>query len=179
MKSTCQQHCFSTLNHNLAYCYNDARVIKWLWANAQEQISGRRAQFRRLKGEAHRARKKHDDAEHEDQTIFCRRCISCEDDVRHDRARLLMTRVFGEACEVSGCPATEATCVPHSRPPHSPPEQDRECCGHKHEIYPRAVQGEIHDSDKEQRKQRNSRHSGDSCYQLNSPVPQRSPYSGA
>jgi hypothetical protein len=21
---------FSTLNHNLAYCYNDARVIKWL-----------------------------------------------------------------------------------------------------------------------------------------------------
>jgi hypothetical protein len=33
MKSTCQRHCFSTLNHNLAYCYNDARVIKWLWAN--------------------------------------------------------------------------------------------------------------------------------------------------
>ena len=33
MKSTCQRHCFSTLNHNLAYCYNDARVIKWLWNN--------------------------------------------------------------------------------------------------------------------------------------------------
>jgi len=33
MKKTCQQHCFSTLNHNLAYCYNDARVIKWLWSN--------------------------------------------------------------------------------------------------------------------------------------------------
>ena len=31
LKKTCQQHCFSTLNHNLAYCYNDARVIKWLW----------------------------------------------------------------------------------------------------------------------------------------------------
>jgi len=31
MKSTCQQHCFSTLNHNLGYCYNDARVIKWVW----------------------------------------------------------------------------------------------------------------------------------------------------
>jgi MoaA/NifB/PqqE/SkfB family radical SAM enzyme len=31
MKSTCQQHCFSTLNHNLAYCYNDSRVIKWVW----------------------------------------------------------------------------------------------------------------------------------------------------
>jgi MoaA/NifB/PqqE/SkfB family radical SAM enzyme len=34
MKQTCQRHCFSTLNHNLAYCYNDARVIKWLWTNA-------------------------------------------------------------------------------------------------------------------------------------------------
>jgi MoaA/NifB/PqqE/SkfB family radical SAM enzyme len=31
MKSTCQRHCFSTLNHNLGYCYNDARVIKWVW----------------------------------------------------------------------------------------------------------------------------------------------------
>jgi radical SAM protein with 4Fe4S-binding SPASM domain len=31
-KKTCQQHCFSTLNHNLAYCYNDARVMKWLWS---------------------------------------------------------------------------------------------------------------------------------------------------
>jgi radical SAM protein with 4Fe4S-binding SPASM domain len=33
MKTTCQRHCFSTLNHNLAYCYNDARVIKWLRSN--------------------------------------------------------------------------------------------------------------------------------------------------
>jgi MoaA/NifB/PqqE/SkfB family radical SAM enzyme len=33
MKSTCQRHCFSTLNHNLAYCYNDARVIKFVWKN--------------------------------------------------------------------------------------------------------------------------------------------------
>ena len=33
MKTTCQRHCFSTLNYNLAYCYNDARVIKWLWSN--------------------------------------------------------------------------------------------------------------------------------------------------
>jgi MoaA/NifB/PqqE/SkfB family radical SAM enzyme len=32
MKKTCEKHCFSTLNHNLAYCYNDARVIKWLWS---------------------------------------------------------------------------------------------------------------------------------------------------
>ncbi len=31
MKKSCQKHCFSTLNHNLGYCYNDARVIKWIW----------------------------------------------------------------------------------------------------------------------------------------------------
>ena len=35
MKQTCQRHCFSTLNHNLAYCYNDARVLKWLWKQAR------------------------------------------------------------------------------------------------------------------------------------------------
>lgn len=35
MKKTCQKHCFSTLNHNLGYCYNDARVIKWLWSQAK------------------------------------------------------------------------------------------------------------------------------------------------
>jgi hypothetical protein len=23
------------LNHNLAYCYNDARVIKWMWENVK------------------------------------------------------------------------------------------------------------------------------------------------
>jgi MoaA/NifB/PqqE/SkfB family radical SAM enzyme len=34
MKKTCQRHCFSTLNHNLGYCYNDARVIKWVWTQA-------------------------------------------------------------------------------------------------------------------------------------------------
>jgi radical SAM protein with 4Fe4S-binding SPASM domain len=33
MKKTCQQHCFSTLNHNLAYCYNDARVLRFIWTN--------------------------------------------------------------------------------------------------------------------------------------------------
>lgn len=37
MKSTCQQHCFSTLNHNLAYCYNDARVLKFLWTHMIKQ----------------------------------------------------------------------------------------------------------------------------------------------
>jgi radical SAM protein with 4Fe4S-binding SPASM domain len=40
MKHTCQQHCFSTLNHNLGYCYNDARVIKWLWQQAKRGFRG-------------------------------------------------------------------------------------------------------------------------------------------
>jgi len=40
MKKSCQQHCFSTLNHNLAYCYNDARVIKWLWQQAKRGFRG-------------------------------------------------------------------------------------------------------------------------------------------
>ena len=40
LKKTCQQHCFSTLNHNLAYCYNDARVIKWLWQQVKRGFRG-------------------------------------------------------------------------------------------------------------------------------------------
>jgi MoaA/NifB/PqqE/SkfB family radical SAM enzyme len=40
MKGACQRHCFSTLNHNLAYCYNDARVIKWLWKQASTGFRG-------------------------------------------------------------------------------------------------------------------------------------------
>jgi MoaA/NifB/PqqE/SkfB family radical SAM enzyme len=40
MKKTCQQHCFSTLNHNLAYCYNDARVIRWLWQQVKRGFRG-------------------------------------------------------------------------------------------------------------------------------------------
>jgi MoaA/NifB/PqqE/SkfB family radical SAM enzyme len=35
MKKSCEKHCFSTLNHNLSYCYNDARVLKWLWQQAR------------------------------------------------------------------------------------------------------------------------------------------------
>jgi hypothetical protein len=35
MKKTCQRHCFSTLNHNLAYCYDAQRVMKWLWKQAK------------------------------------------------------------------------------------------------------------------------------------------------
>jgi MoaA/NifB/PqqE/SkfB family radical SAM enzyme len=40
MKQSCQRHCFSTLNHNLGYCYNDARVIKWLWKAAARGFRG-------------------------------------------------------------------------------------------------------------------------------------------
>jgi hypothetical protein len=40
MKKTCQSHCFSTLNHNLGYCYNDARVIKWVWKQARTGFKG-------------------------------------------------------------------------------------------------------------------------------------------
>lgn len=40
MKQTCEQHCFSTLNHNLAYCYNDARVLKWLWKQVRRGGKG-------------------------------------------------------------------------------------------------------------------------------------------
>ena len=42
MKKTCQNHCFSTLNHNLGYCYNDARVIKWLWQQVRNGFKGGR-----------------------------------------------------------------------------------------------------------------------------------------
>jgi hypothetical protein len=46
MKQTCQQHCFSTLNHNLAYCYNDARVIKFVWTNlVRNRMKGRARSF--------------------------------------------------------------------------------------------------------------------------------------
>jgi hypothetical protein len=40
MKKTCQKHCFSTLNHNLGYCYDDARVLKFLWAQAKNGFKG-------------------------------------------------------------------------------------------------------------------------------------------
>jgi len=40
MKETCQRHCFSTLNHNLGYCYNDARVLKWIWKQVRNGFRG-------------------------------------------------------------------------------------------------------------------------------------------
>jgi len=45
MKQTCQKHCFSTLNHNLGYCYNDARVIRWLWKQARRGFQGGASSF--------------------------------------------------------------------------------------------------------------------------------------
>ncbi len=38
MKKQCQRHCFSTLNHNLAYYYNDAWVIKFVWAQIVHEV---------------------------------------------------------------------------------------------------------------------------------------------
>ena len=40
MKQECQPHCFSTLNHIVAYCYNDARVIRWLLQQALNRFQG-------------------------------------------------------------------------------------------------------------------------------------------
>jgi len=40
MKMECQTHCFSTLNHNLGYCYNDARAIKWVLRQAVRGFQG-------------------------------------------------------------------------------------------------------------------------------------------
>jgi MoaA/NifB/PqqE/SkfB family radical SAM enzyme len=43
MKKECQKSCFSTLNHILAFCYNDRRVIMWLLKQAKHG-------FRRIEG---------------------------------------------------------------------------------------------------------------------------------
>lgn len=40
MKRTCESHCFSTLNHNLAYCYNDSRAIHWVLKQARRGFQG-------------------------------------------------------------------------------------------------------------------------------------------
>jgi MoaA/NifB/PqqE/SkfB family radical SAM enzyme len=39
-KKSCEQHCFSTLNHILAFCYNDARIIQWLVQQALHGFQG-------------------------------------------------------------------------------------------------------------------------------------------
>jgi MoaA/NifB/PqqE/SkfB family radical SAM enzyme len=45
MKQTCQQHCFSTLNHNLAYCYKASRAIKWTLKQAARGFRGTTGSF--------------------------------------------------------------------------------------------------------------------------------------
>jgi MoaA/NifB/PqqE/SkfB family radical SAM enzyme len=40
MKKECQKNCFSTLNHILAFCYNDQRVIGWMLKQAKNGFQG-------------------------------------------------------------------------------------------------------------------------------------------
>lgn len=40
MKKGCQPHCFSTLNHNLAFSYNDGRAIRWVLRQALRGFQG-------------------------------------------------------------------------------------------------------------------------------------------
>ncbi len=45
MKTSCQKHCFSTLNHNLGFCYNDSRAIKWVLKQAARGFQGTTGSF--------------------------------------------------------------------------------------------------------------------------------------
>ncbi len=45
MKQGCQPHCFSTLNHNLAYCYKASRAIKWTLKQALRGFRGTTGSF--------------------------------------------------------------------------------------------------------------------------------------
>jgi len=45
MKDTCEPNCFSTLNHIVGWCYNDARVVKWLVKQAGHGFQGVRGNF--------------------------------------------------------------------------------------------------------------------------------------
>lgn len=40
MKQSCQTHCFSTLNHNLGYCYDASRAIRWVFRQAARRFQG-------------------------------------------------------------------------------------------------------------------------------------------
>jgi hypothetical protein len=44
MKSECQKHCFSTLNHIVGWCYNDRRVISFILKQAKHGFQGIRGQ---------------------------------------------------------------------------------------------------------------------------------------
>ena len=45
MKVECQKRCFSTLNHNLAYCYNATRAIRWVLKQAARGFRGTTGSF--------------------------------------------------------------------------------------------------------------------------------------
>ncbi len=45
MKKACQRHCYSTLNHNLAYCYKPARALKWVLRQALRGFQGTTGAF--------------------------------------------------------------------------------------------------------------------------------------
>ncbi len=45
MKRDCEPNCFSTLNHIVGWCYNDARVIKWIVKHALHGFQGVRGNF--------------------------------------------------------------------------------------------------------------------------------------
>jgi MoaA/NifB/PqqE/SkfB family radical SAM enzyme len=45
LKNACQARCFSTLNHNLAFCYNDRRALKWVGRQALRGFQGLTGSF--------------------------------------------------------------------------------------------------------------------------------------
>jgi hypothetical protein len=45
MKKECQPHCFSTLNRNLAFCYNDGRAARWILKQAVRGFQGVKGSF--------------------------------------------------------------------------------------------------------------------------------------
>ncbi len=45
LKRECQPHCFSTLNHNLSYCYKVSRVVKWVLKQTIHGFQGTTGSF--------------------------------------------------------------------------------------------------------------------------------------
>jgi hypothetical protein len=45
LKRDCQPHCFSTLNHNLAFCYKTGRALKWMLKQALNGFRGTTGSF--------------------------------------------------------------------------------------------------------------------------------------
>jgi hypothetical protein len=45
MKTGCQPRCYSTLNHNLAYCYDAGRALRWVLKQALHGFQGTTGAF--------------------------------------------------------------------------------------------------------------------------------------